>query len=295
MSGLENHVVAIIGASSGIGKACALLFANQGAQTILIARGKERLKQVADEIVKSGGMAHEFSADVTSAEDVQQLANEIQRQFGRVDILIYGAAAFYLSPVETMDIDLAKQAMEVNYWGAVQVTQAFLPLLRKGQRKTILFISSLSVSCTPPFFAAYAATKHALRGLALSLRQELRPEGIQVQIVSPGPVDTPLIENHLHREMYRLPPGIPVLQPQDTAKQIVKAILRRKQDAVIPKQMDWVARLSYAFPSLVESYYRLSVPGWDKAIQTQIEKQRRETVEPHRTAGDEIMSSGLEE
>ncbi|WAH35982.1 SDR family NAD(P)-dependent oxidoreductase [Alicyclobacillus dauci] len=283
MSGLANQVVAIVGGSSGIGMESALLFATQGTQTLLIARGRERLRESVDEIRANGGKAQEFPADITSPDEVIQLANQIRSQFGRVDVLIYGAAEFYLSPVEMMDCGLAKHAMEVNYWGAVNVTKAFLPLIRNGERKTIVFISSLSVPCTPPFFAAYAATKHALRGLALSLRQELKPEGIRVQMITPGPVDTPLIENYLHRGMYRLPPGIPVLQPRITAKQIYKAVIQRKQDVVVPKRMGWAARLAYAFPSLVESYYRLSVPDWSQSIQTQIEKHKHRTLEPHPT------------
>lgn len=283
MSGLANQVVAIVGGSSGIGRESALLFAKQGTQTLLIARGRERLREVVDEIHANGGEAQEFPADITSPDEVIQLANQIRSQFGHVDVLIYGAAEFYLSPVEMMDCGLAKHAMEVNYWGAVNVTQAFLSLIRNGERKTIVFISSLSVPCTPPFFAAYAPTKHALRGFALSLRQELKPEGIRVQMITPGPVDTPLIENYLHREMYRLPPGIPVLQPRIIAKQIYKAVIQHKQDVVVPKRMGWAARLAYMFPSLVESYYRLSVPDWSQSIQTQIEKHKRRTLEPHPT------------
>lgn len=283
MDRLEDQVIVIVGGSSGIGKECALLFAKQGANILLIARGRERLQEVVGEIHSKGGKAQEFPADVTSRDDVRQISRQIESQFGRVDILIYGAAAFYLSSVEMMDIDLAKQTMEVNYWGAVHIIQAFLPLIRKSQCKSIVLISSLSVPCTPPFFTAYAATKHALRGLALSLRQELRTEGIRVQLIAPGPVDTPLIENYLYQEMYRLPRGIPVLQPKIAAQKIFKAVNRRKQEVVIPKRMGLAARLAYAFPSLVESYYHLSIPDWSQAIHTQIEKQRHDTYEPHLT------------
>ena len=275
VSGFANQVAVIVGGSSGIGKECALLFAKHGADTLLIARGKERLREVVDEYRLNGGKAQEFPADITSPGQVKQVAQEVLSQFGRVDMLLYGAAEFYLSPVEMMDIDIAKHAMEVNYWGAVHVIQAFLPLIRNSQGKTIVLMSSLSVPCTPPFFAAYAATKHALHGLALSLRQELRPEGIRVQMIAPGPVETPLIEGYIHREMYRLPPGIPVLEPKKTARQIFKAVSRGKQDVIIPNRMSWAARLAYAFPSLVESYYRLSIPDWSTAIQNEIEKQRR--------------------
>ncbi|WAH44455.1 SDR family oxidoreductase [Alicyclobacillus fastidiosus] len=132
----------MVGGSSGIGRECALLLAKQGTETLLIARGKERLQEVVDEIQLTGGKVQAFAADVTSPEEVEQVADQIGSQFGRLDVLIYGAAAFYLSPVEMMDIGIAKHVMEVNYWGAVNTIQAFFLLIRNGQRKSIVLILS---------------------------------------------------------------------------------------------------------------------------------------------------------
>lgn len=268
MRNMANNVVAIIGGSSGIGKESAKLFANQGAHVVLIARGFDRLQEVAAEIQKQGGSADVVTADVTSQYEVRTAAETIKERYGKLDVMIYSAAAFYLSPVETMDLSVAKQSMEINYWGALYTTQAFLPLIRKGKRKSMIYISSLSTQCTPPFFTAYAATKHALRGFLLSLRQELRPEGIHVGIVSPGPVQTPLIEMDLHQDMYRLPLGIPVLKPESAAKAVLRTVKMRKGDLVIPGRMALAARVAVAFPSLVETYYRISIPGWTKLIQS---------------------------
>lgn len=127
-------------------------------------------------------------------------------------------------------------------------------------------------NCVPPFFTAYAATKHALRGFLLSLRQELGPEGIHVGMVSPGPVDTPLIEKDLHRDMYRLPPGIPVLKPEAAAKGVLRTVIRRKKDFVVPARMALAARIGCVFPALVETYYRLTIPGWNKRVQSRIKR-----------------------
>ncbi|MFC4766821.1 SDR family NAD(P)-dependent oxidoreductase [Effusibacillus consociatus] len=274
MKNITNDIVAIVGGSSGIGKESAKLLAALGAQVVLIARGAERLQEVAEEIRNQGGRAEVVVADVASADHVQKAARTIEEKFGQLDVMIYSAAVFYLSPVETMDLNLARQSMEINYWGAVNVTQAFLPLIRKGRRKSMIYISSLSAQCTPPFFTAYAATKHALRGFLLSLRQELRPEGIYVGMVSPGPVETPLIENDLHQDMYRLPPGIPVLTPEAAAKGVVRTLLKQKQDLVVPGRMAFAARLASAFPSIVERYYRLSIPGWNHLILSQTKRSR---------------------
>ncbi|WP_169332838.1 SDR family NAD(P)-dependent oxidoreductase [Effusibacillus pohliae] len=263
--------MAIVGGSSGIGKETAKLFASRGARVILLARGKERLQAAARELERhdgeqQAGQVTILPTDVGAPEQVRQAAEQIAGKFGRLDVLIYGAAVFYLSPVETMDVQKARQSMDINYWGAVHVTQSFLPLIRKGNRKSMIYLSSLSTQCTPPFFTAYAATKHALRGFLLSLRQELRPEGIHVGIVSPGPTETPLIENDLHQNLYRLPPGIPVLTPETAAKAVLQAAFKRKRDVIVPGRIAAAARLASAFPSLVEMYYRLSVPGWNQLI-----------------------------
>ncbi|GIM46398.1 oxidoreductase [Collibacillus ludicampi] len=272
MKHFSNEVAVIVGGSSGIGKETALRFADRGAQIILIARGIERLQEVVAEIRKRGGKAEAFSADVSNMEDVKKAVRRIEETYGRVDVLVYSAAIFYLSSVEALDIRLAKQSMEINYWGAVHVTREILPLIRKGKRKSIVYVTSLSAQCTPPFFTAYAASKHALRGFILSLRQELRPEGIHVGMVSPGPVNTPLIENDIHKNMYRLPPGVPVLKTQPVAEGILSTVVKRRKELVLPRRMTAAARLASAFPSCVEWYYRLSVPGWDKLIRAQIKR-----------------------
>ncbi|GAX90722.1 SDR family NAD(P)-dependent oxidoreductase [Effusibacillus lacus] len=266
MQKMSNEVVAVIGGSSGIGKESAKLFAKLGARVILIARGENRLQSTAEEIKGLGGTVEVIAADVSSPWKVKEAAGWIEKNHGRLDAMIFSAAVFYLSPVETMELSLAKQSMDINYWGAVHVTQSFLPLIRKGNRKSLVYLSSLSAQCTPPFFTAYAATKHALRGFVLSLRQELQPEGIHVGMVSPGPINTPLIENDIHQDMYRLPKGIPVLRPEDAARGVVKAVLKQKKDLVIPWGLSLAAKLSAAFPSMVEMYYRLSIPGWNAHI-----------------------------
>lgn len=272
MNRFSDEIAVIVGGSSGIGKESAKLFANQGAQVILIARGADRLLETAREIEEQGGKVETLAADVASSDEIQRVVRTIGEKFGRVDVLLYSAAVFYLSPVETMDLNLARQSMDINYWGAVNTTQAFLPLIRKGKRKSLIFISSLSAYTTPPFFTAYAATKHALRGFILSLRQELKPEGMHVGMVSPGPVSTPLIEKELHQNMYRLPFGIPVLQPESAAKEVLQAVIKQKQDLLIPRRINLAARLACTFPSLVEMYYRLTIPGWKQLILSQTKR-----------------------
>ncbi len=214
-----------------------------------------------NEIRRQYGRVEAFTADVTDSVAVNDVANQIKHKYGKVDVLIYSAGSFHLSPAETLDIQIARKVMDVNYWGALHVTQIFLPLLRAGTGRSLVFISSLSVPCTPAFFTAYAAPKHALHAFIKSLRQELSPEGVHVAEVSPGPVYTPLIEEHIHQVMYRLPPGIPVITPDIVAKGVLKTVINRKNESVIPRRLSLAARLSSAFPSLLDTYYRRSIRG----------------------------------
>ncbi|MCL6594410.1 MAG: SDR family NAD(P)-dependent oxidoreductase, partial [Alicyclobacillus sp.] len=214
-------------------------------------------------------------ADVSQPGAAAALARQVEQTLGRVDVLVYSAAVFHAAPVATLDLELARRAMDVNYWGAVSTVQAFLPLLRSGQRKCIALVSSLSVHCTPAFFAAYAAPKHALHGFALSLRQELAPEGIRVVLVAPGPVATGLIEGYLHGDLYRLPPGVPVLTPDVAARGLVKAVLQRRQQVVLPRRFSPLARLSIAFPAMLDAYYRWTLRGWRETVRQAVAAARQ--------------------
>ncbi|WP_067934700.1 SDR family NAD(P)-dependent oxidoreductase [Alicyclobacillus kakegawensis] len=277
----ESPIVVIVGGSGGIGRAVAAQLTEQGASVVLVARGKPALEAAADEIERrTGRKAAVYAADCTEAEEVAGLSRWLAQTYGRVDILVYAAAVFSLAPAQSLDVEEAKQAMEINYWGAVRTTQALLPLIRRSQVRCIYYVSSVSVQCTPAFFTAYAASKHALRGFALALRQELRPQGIHVGILSPGPVLTPLIQGHIHSGMYRVPPGVPVLHPDTAARQIVRAIHKRRADVTIPRRLAPAARIAHVFPRLMEAYYRLTIRGWDQLVLEQTHQQRDFT--PHR-------------
>ncbi|MCL6547729.1 MAG: SDR family NAD(P)-dependent oxidoreductase [Alicyclobacillus sp.] len=269
MRDLTGEVVVVVGGSSGIGRETAKCFARAGANVVLVARGLDRLQKAAEEVRHEGGRVEVCAADVADPAQARKAASFVEERFGRADVLLYSAGVFYLAPAEHMDIEQAKTSMDVIYWGAVHATQAFLPLIRRGHRKSLVYLASLSVQCTPAFFTAYAAAKHALRGFALSLRQELRPEGIHVGVIFPGPVDTPLIEGHLHGEMYRLPPGVPVLQPEQAARGVYRCVLRRREEAVLPRWMGPAAAFALAFPRWLERYYRWTIPGWSRSLAEQ--------------------------
>lgn len=251
---MKDEVVLITGGSSGIGLATAERFARAGARVVLVARDPARL---ADAVASVGGAARALPADLTSPADTRRIAEDVAATEGRLDVLINCAGQFEVGPAEEAGPALAERLVRVNYLGAVNAIHALLPLLRAGRRRSIVNVSSLAGKVAPPFMAAYAASKFALAGYTHALRQELRPEGFHVGLVSPAPVDTPMIEGRIGTRYYPLPPGVGVLTPRRTAEAIFRAVERRSADRTLPGRLSPLVRFGQAFPLLVDGVYRL--------------------------------------
>ncbi|HET7322009.1 MAG TPA: SDR family NAD(P)-dependent oxidoreductase [Longimicrobiaceae bacterium] len=250
---MAAEVVVVTGGSSGIGLAAAHRFARQGARVVLVARDPERLERARAEV---GGNALALSADLTSPEAVATLAESLARDLGRVDVLVNSAGQLELGPAEELGPETAERLMRVNYLGPVRTTLACLPLLRRGERRSIVNVASVAGKIAPPFMGAYAASKAALTAYTYSLRQELRPEGFQVALVSPGPVDTPMTQGRLHTRHYPLPPGTVVVSADQAADAVLAVVERRRAEVVVPLRLGFAARLGQLFPSLVDAVYR---------------------------------------
>jgi NAD(P)-dependent dehydrogenase (short-subunit alcohol dehydrogenase family) len=251
---MRGEVVLITGGSSGIGLAAARLFVEAGARVVLVARDPERLVAAVEGF---GDGARAFSADITSRDDTLRLAREVEASEGRLDVLINCAGQFEVGPVEEGGPELAERLIRVNYLGAINTIHAFLPLMRRGHRRSIVNVSSLAGKVAPPYMAAYAASKFALAGYTHALRQELGPEGFHIGLLSPAPVDTPMIEGRLGTRYYPLPPGIGVLTPEATATALVRLVLQRSADRIIPRRISPLVRFGQAFPLLVDGLYAL--------------------------------------
>jgi NAD(P)-dependent dehydrogenase (short-subunit alcohol dehydrogenase family) len=261
---VRGEVVLITGGSSGIGLAAAHLFAREGARVILAARDEDKLARAVSMI---GAGARALAADATSPEAVRALVENIGSREGRIDVLINSAGQFEIGPAEEGGAELAERLIGVNYLGPVRFTHECLPLLRRGIRRSIVNISSLAGKLAPPFMAAYSGSKFALAGYTHALRQELRPEGFHVCLVSPGPVDTPLIEGRIRTTYYPVPPGVPVVSAEAAAESVLRAVRKRSTEVVIPRRLGPVVRMGQTFPRLVDLVYRLiprpgPPPGW---------------------------------
>lgn len=218
---IENKVVIITGASSGIGEATAKLLAKQGAQLVLAARREDRLKNLQQEIEQLGGKAVYQVTDVTDASQVDALAKLAQDTFGSVDVLVNNAGLMPLSKLNKNKQDEWNTMVDVNIKGVLYGIGAVLPYMREQKRGHIINISSVAGHDVMPSSAVYSGTKFAVRAITEGLRKEESVENnIRATIISPGAVDTELKDHITDEEIKQ---GIGDLKAMD-ADAIARAI-----------------------------------------------------------------------
>jgi NADP-dependent 3-hydroxy acid dehydrogenase YdfG len=193
MSSISGKVVAITGASSGIGEATARHLAAQGAKVVLGARRADRLKAIVADIVKAGGEAEAFAVDVAKSDDVFAFVKAAQSRFGRLDVLINNAGLMPLSTFDQAKIKEWDQMIDVNIKGTLYGIAAALPVFRAQESGHFINVSSVAGHTVRPTLGIYAGTKYAVRAISEGLRQEVG-EKIRVTIVSPGAVESELAE-----------------------------------------------------------------------------------------------------
>ena len=186
---VQGSVVAITGASSGIGKATALRLANAGAKVILGARGEQGLKNLTTEIQQSGGEAVYRVTDVRRREDLQELVTLAQKSFGRLDVLFSNAGAMPIGPMDDLAVEDWETMVDVNVKGVLYGIAAALPIFRKQEAGHFIHTASTAARKTVPNQVVYSATKAAVLAISDGLRQELAG-AIRVSTILPGFTDT---------------------------------------------------------------------------------------------------------
>jgi NADP-dependent 3-hydroxy acid dehydrogenase YdfG len=190
MSTIEGKVVAITGASSGIGEAAAMLLAQRGAKVVVGARRGERLEKLAAAIQAQGGEARFRTLDVTSREDMKAFIGFGKAEFGLVDILVNNAGIMPLSPMTALKVDEWDRMIDVNIRGVLNGIAAVLPDMKARGSGHIINVASIGAHIVVPTGAVYCATKFAVWAISEGLRQE-NPD-IRVTTISPGVVATEL-------------------------------------------------------------------------------------------------------
>jgi uncharacterized protein len=251
---ISNSTIIITGASSGIGKACAQNLASAGAKVILLARNLQNLETVKLEIQKMGGQAWVFSVDLGDQYAVSVVAREIQHQLGTPDAIIHSAGLGRWLWLEETPPSEAKIMMDAPFFGALWLTQAFLPAMLERRQGRIVFIGSPAAWVAWSGATVYAASRWALRGLYESLRADLVGTGVGVSMVVPGQVRSPYFEHNpgVRERFPSLGKFIPIVTPEDVARAVETALTRESRMIVLPWLMDAFLKLNQVLPRLVE-------------------------------------------
>jgi short-subunit dehydrogenase len=184
------RVIAITGASAGIGRATALRLARQGAAVAICARRTDRLAAVAAEIAAGGGLALPIAADVTRAEEMDAFVARTVERFGRLDVMMCNAGFGIAGAIDDIAPEQMQKLMDINYYGTYHATRAALPLFRRQGSGHLIMVSSIVGKRGVPYMGAYSATKFAQVGLAECLRSELVGTNIHVSVVYPVSTET---------------------------------------------------------------------------------------------------------
>jgi len=217
---LKNQVVLVVGASSGIGRETALLFAREGARVMASARRENRLDELQETLAKEKIRIEIRSADSTKPADMEALAQHTRAQLGNIDILVYSSGTNTPDRALTrLTADIWDNLVAVNMNGAYYITRAVLPAMRERGAGQLIYVSSISGHTPDVSGAAYQASKGGLISLAHAVRVEEKEHGIRTCVVCPGLVDT---------EILRFRPVKPpaelmakALQPEDVAEAVL--------------------------------------------------------------------------
>lgn len=239
----KDKTILITGASSGIGEGLALAMAAKGARLGLLARRSDLLIDLERRCIKIGGVAMALAADVTDAEAVSTAAERLREKFGPIDMLIANAGIGG-NNAETRDLvpEAVKKVIEINLLGAVNSVHAVLPQMLERGRGQLVAISSLAGFRGLPKSAAYSASKAAMTAFFESVRLDVQPRGVDVTIIQPGFIRTPLTSGRESKMPF-------LIDLDDAVPLFLKAIENRKKFAAFPWQLATVVRVGRFMPA----------------------------------------------
>jgi NADP-dependent 3-hydroxy acid dehydrogenase YdfG len=200
MSGIEDKVVAITGASSGIGEATALLLAERGAKVVLGARRPDRLEALAARIADAGGKAAYARTDVSRRDDLSGLVTLACERYGKLDVLVNNAGVMPISPLDDLRVEDWEQMIDINLKGVLYGIAAALPVFRFQGSGHFVNTASTAAHRVVPNQSVYAGTKFAVRAISEGLRQEAGDK-LRVTIISPGFTRTNFAESVMNPEV----------------------------------------------------------------------------------------------
>jgi short-subunit dehydrogenase len=257
MKTLTDRVAVITGAGSGIGRSLAVNLAAKGCHLAISDLNQEGLQETANLVDNQNVKITTHLVDVADRDQVYQYADEVVKQHGRANILINNAGVALGDSIEDVSYEDFEWIVNINFWGVVYGTKAFLPYLKKEPEGHIVNVSSINGIIPNPYNGPYCATKFAVRGFTETLRQELHDTSVGVTVVHPGGIKTDIVRNARFRKHAQ-----PNMTKEDlvaaydekifkttadtAARTIISAIENNKQRILIggdAKFLDWITRL----------------------------------------------------
>ncbi|MFH5801723.1 SDR family oxidoreductase [Haladaptatus sp. CMAA 1911] len=264
---VEEQVIVITGASSGIGLTTARMAAERGAQVVLAARDEDILRELTDEIAENGGESTYVVADVRDRDDVRKIASVTTEEHGGFDTWINGAGSFVYGRVDETPVEDMRDQFETNVWGLLYGSLEAADHLR-DRGGAIVNIGSVASDRAIPLQGSYSASKHAVKGFTDSLRMELEKDDapISVTLVKPASIDTPYpghAKNHMD-EGASLPP--PIYAPETVARAILNAAKSPERDVFVGGGAKGLSLLGHYAPRLADTimeklFFRLQRRG----------------------------------
>jgi short-subunit dehydrogenase len=231
---IEGCVVVITGASSGIGRASALMFARHGATVVVTARREQALRDLATECEQLGGRALAVAADVTNQEALHHVARQAIENFGRIDVWVNNAAVTLFGRLEEIPYDSCRRILETNIFGYMHGARAALPYFREQGSGTMINVSSQIGKVGSPYVGLYSTSKFAINGLSESLRMEVQDApGIHICTVLPASIDTPLFQHGANYTGRAVKPLDPVYSPQQVATTIMNLVKHPRREVAV--------------------------------------------------------------
>jgi short-subunit dehydrogenase len=266
----KDRVILITGASSGIGNQLARDFAARGAVVIGCGRSITRLKKTLKEVRQDNPVSAMIACDVGDPEQVQAMVAKILADHGPIDILINNAGIGMRRPFVETSLEIVESILRTNYLGAVYCSHAVLPAMIARRRGHIVNISSVAGLIGTINMSAYCASKFALNGWSESLYHELKPLGVRVSIVCPGPVATEFARDF--RDSVPKAPLHWIVSPEVVSRAVIRALARNRFEVVLPR-----------LPALLASFHRHAPNLFRALAQRQFRRYTAGSLHPELT------------
>jgi NAD(P)-dependent dehydrogenase (short-subunit alcohol dehydrogenase family) len=252
-------VVLITGGSRGLGLTMARKLLQHGAYVAICARDGSELERARSDLCQDDGRLLTVPCDITDREQVLTMVDQVDRHFGRIDVLINNAGTIQVGPVEVMTLNDYEEAMEVHFWGPLYTILAVLPAMRQRREGRIVNIASIGGKVSVPHLLPYSASKFALVGLSEGLRAELRKDGVLVTTVCPGLMRTGSPRQAFFKGQHRaeyawfsISDALPIVSQgaERAARQIIAACQRGEAEVVL------------SLPAKLATTVHSFLPGW---------------------------------